>query len=63
MADIDGVVEVSGSGDQSKYVNSLEIRLKSSERDIKSKEAEIARLQKQVPHSPKLANAGGNTNN
>ena len=63
MADIDGVVEVSGSGDQSKYVNSLEIRLKSSERDIKSKEAEIARLQKQVPHSPKLADVGDNANN
>jgi intracellular protein transport protein USO1 len=41
----DGVVE---SGDQSKYVNSLEIRLKSSDADVKAKDAEIAKLKKQV---------------
>jgi len=45
LADVDGVVDM---GDQSKYVNSLEIRLKSSEADVKAKEAEIAKLKKQV---------------
>ena len=45
QADVDGVVE---AGDQSKYINSLEIRLKASEADIKAKEAEIAKLKKQV---------------
>ena len=42
---VDGIVETSVSLDQSKYVNSLEIRLKSSEADVKSKEAEIVTLQ------------------
>jgi len=49
----DGVAENSGSPDQSKYVNSLEIRLRSSEADVKSKQTDIQALQskldKQVP--------------
>ena len=49
----DGVPENSVPSDQSKYVNSLEIRLKSSEADVKSKQADLQALQtkldKQVP--------------
>jgi len=48
---IDGVQQTS-IPDQSKYVLSLEIRLKSSEADVKSKEAEMldlkSKLDKQV---------------
>lgn len=50
---VDGVSENSVPSDQSKYVNSLEIRLKSSESDVKSKQADLQALQskldKQVP--------------
>ena len=50
---VDGVSENSVPSDQSKYVNSLEIRLKLSEADVKSKQADIQALQskldKQVP--------------
>jgi hypothetical protein len=42
---VDGVAENSVSPDQSKYVNSLEIRLKSSEADVKSKQADLIALQ------------------
>ena len=43
---VDGiVVEKPVSDDQSKYINSLEIRLKSSEQDVKNKEAQILSLQ------------------
>jgi hypothetical protein len=50
---IDGVVtEKPVSDDQSKYINSLEIRLKSSENDVKHQESEIislrTKLEKQV---------------
>ena len=58
---IDGVVaEKPASDDQSKYINSLEIRLKSSENDVKNQEAEIislrTKLEKQVysPAVPRL---------
>jgi hypothetical protein len=51
---VDGIVEKTVSPDQSKYVNALEIRLKSSENDVKSKEAQLLTLQmkldKQVSH-------------
>ena len=50
---VDGIVEIGGGGggggggsnDQSKYVNSLEIRLRSSENDVKSKDTKLAALQ------------------
>lgn len=43
---VDGiVVEKAVSDDQSKYINSLEIRLRSSEQDVKNKEAKILSLQ------------------
>jgi len=45
---VDGVVDVTLSPDQSKYVNSLEIRLKSSEQDVKSKEADLLTLQNKL---------------
>ena len=51
---VEGIVEKTVSPDQSKYVNALEIRLKSSENDVKSKEAQLLTLQtkldKQVSH-------------
>ena len=51
---VDGIVEKAVSPDQSKYVNSLEIRLKSYENDVKSKETQLLALQtkldKQVSH-------------
>ena len=51
---VDGIIEKAISPDQSKYVNSLEIRLKSSENDVKSKETQLLALQtkldKQVSH-------------
>jgi hypothetical protein len=51
---VDGVVEPVVSQDQSKYVNSLEIRLRSSESEVKSKTTELLSLQtkldKQVPN-------------
>ena len=53
-ANEDGVVE----GDQGKYINSLEIRLRSSEADVKSKDAEIGRLKKQVNRSRGSLNIG-----
>jgi hypothetical protein len=43
---VDGVaIEKPVSDDQSKYINSLEIRLRSSEQDVKHKEAEVLSLQ------------------
>jgi hypothetical protein len=42
---VDGVVQSVVSQDQSKYVNSLEIRLRSSESEVKSKSAELLALQ------------------
>ena len=43
---VDGVVvEKPISDDQSKYINSLEIRLRSSEQDVKHKEAQVLSLQ------------------
>jgi hypothetical protein len=46
---IDGIIDTSAPpSDQSKYVNSLEIRLKSSENDVKSKESEIHSLQREI---------------
>jgi hypothetical protein len=52
---VDGVAHEI-SPDQSKYVNSLEIRLRSSEADVKSKQADLLALQKkldqQVPLTP-----------
>jgi chromosome segregation ATPase len=48
---IDGIIDTSAPpSDQSKYVNSLEIRLKSSENDVKSKESDIQSLQKEIKH-------------
>jgi hypothetical protein len=47
MINVDGIVD-SISADQSKYINSLEIRLKTSEVDVKSKESEITSLRKQL---------------
>jgi chromosome segregation ATPase len=48
---IDGIIDTSAPPpDQSKYVNSLEIRLKSSENDVKSKESDIQSLQKEIKH-------------
>ena len=44
---VDGIVN-SISSDQSKYINSLEIRLKSSESEVKSKDAELISLRKQL---------------
>jgi hypothetical protein len=47
---VDGVVSeaVAVSPDQSKYVNSLEIRLRSSEADVKSKEANLLALNEKL---------------
>jgi hypothetical protein len=54
LADLDGVVE-SVSPDQSKYVNSLEIRLKSSQADVQSKETEVLTLQTKLDKQVYLA--------
>jgi len=46
---IDGITSSSAPvSDQSKYISSLEIRLKSSENDVKSKEAQIHSLEGEV---------------
>ena len=61
IADLDGVIE-GISGDQSKYINSLELRLKSADADVKSKDAEIsvlqAKLAKTVRQLPTLLTLG-----
>ena len=47
---VDGVVSeaVAVTPDQSKYVNSLEIRLRSSEADVKSKEVNLLALNEKL---------------
>lgn len=50
---VDGVAHEI-SPDQSKYVNSLEIRLRSSEADVKSKQVDLLALQKKLDHQVPL---------
>jgi intracellular protein transport protein USO1 len=50
---VDGIVLTNSSPDQSKYVTSLEIRLRSSENDVISKEAQ---LQSQIANHTKERN-------
>jgi hypothetical protein len=53
LADLDGVV-AGTSGDQSKYIHSLELRLKSSDVEIKSKDVEISALRTKLDEEVKF---------